>query len=307
VYVVETHDGLALIDGGWHVDSAFDELADALRSIGHTPNEISDVYVTHIHRDHYTFALELRRRFGSRVHLGRPEGQGLEEVIALGDNTPVSSFRELRRADASGLIEVVDAITAAEPFDLDDWQRPDEWLDAGSLDLGTRRVEVVPTPGHTKGHVVFHDVDNGLLFSGDHVLPTITPSIGFELGDWDLPLGHYLDSLRLLLERPDARLLPAHGYPADSVHERVRELLGHHDRRLADTLGVLRAGDRPMPAREVASALRWTRRQVPFDSLDAFNAMIATCETLAHLDLLVATGRAVVKTVGDVDQFRPGD
>jgi glyoxylase-like metal-dependent hydrolase (beta-lactamase superfamily II) len=307
VYVVETRDGLALIDGGWHVDSAFDELADALRSIGRTPSEISDVYVTHIHRDHFTFAIELRRRFGSRVHLGRPEGPGLDEVIALQDNRPVSSLRELRRADAPALAEVVEAITAAEPFDPNDWQRPDTWLDAGRIDLGSHCLDVVPTPGHTKGHMVFHDVDNGLLFSGDHVLPTITPSIGFELGAWDLPLGHYLDSLQLLLERPDARLLPAHGYPTGSVHDRVRELLKHHDRRLAHTLAVLGSGGGSMAAHEVAGGLTWTRRLVSFDSLDAFNAMIAICETLAHLDLLVATSRAVVETVGDVDRFSPQD
>ena len=50
--------------------------------------------------------------------------------------------------------------------------------------MGARVLEAVATPGHTKGHLVFHDLDAGLLFSGDHVLPTISPSIGFELGEW---------------------------------------------------------------------------------------------------------------------------
>ena len=35
----------------------------------------------------------------------------------------------------------------------------------------------------------------GLMFTGDHVLPTITPSIGFELSDWGRPLANYLESL----------------------------------------------------------------------------------------------------------------
>ena len=88
---------------------------------------------------------------------------------------------------------------------------------------------------------MFQDHRGGLLFTGDHVLPTITPSIGFELGARELPLQHYLSSLRLLLTRPDARLMPAHGYPTDSVHGRVHELLGHHAERFDQAERVLRS------------------------------------------------------------------
>jgi len=41
-------------------------------------------------------------------------------------------------------------------------------------------LDVVPTPGHTQGHAVFVDPAARLLFAGDHVLPSITPSVGFE-------------------------------------------------------------------------------------------------------------------------------
>ncbi len=64
VYAIETDRGLALIDGGWRVPSALRELTVALATIRHSPADIHDVYVTHIHRDHYTFAVELRRLFG---------------------------------------------------------------------------------------------------------------------------------------------------------------------------------------------------------------------------------------------------
>ena len=57
---------------------------------------------------------------------------------------------------------------------------------------------MVATPGHTRGHVVFHDTGGGLLFAGDHVLPAITPSIGFEPVLSDDPLGAFLGSLTLM-------------------------------------------------------------------------------------------------------------
>ena len=89
--------------------------------------------------------------------------------------------------------------------------------------MGDRTLRVVATPGHTQGHVVFRDEAAGLLFAGDHVLPHITPSIGFEAVPVELALGHYLRSLRLVREMPDMRLLPAHGPVRPSVHDRVDE------------------------------------------------------------------------------------
>ena len=305
VYAIETATGLVLIDGGWRVASAVSELDDALGLIGRAAHEITDVFVTHVHRDHYTFAVELRRRHGSTVHLGTHERPSLEGIGKLNSNVPESSLRELGRSGAPELAAAVEHVAAGEPFEPGDWEMPDAWLTDQPINLGDRTLQVVPTPGHTKGHVVFHDLKNGLVFSGDHVLPTITPSIGFELGEWDLPLGHYLDSLDLLLERPDARLLPAHGDPTSSIHSRVSDLLEHHRLRLADTGEAVSAASGPVTALYVAERLGWTRRNRHFTELNDFNRMIATCETIAHLDLLVARGTLAVMSRDGVDQFRP--
>lgn len=306
VYAVETSDGVVLVDGGWHVPEAWQELRTALGLIGRRPDDVSDVYVTHIHRDHYTLAPELRRRHGCRVHLGRGEQPGLVAVREHASNVPHSSLRELARAGAEDMVASLVAQTGAEPFDLADWADPDGWLDPGPLDVGGRVLEVVPTPGHTKGHVVLHDLGAGVMFTGDHVLPTITPSIGFELGEWELPLGHYLSSLEVLLERPDALMLPAHGPHGGSVHERVRELLRHHETRFGEVLEAARAVDSPATGGEVAARLRWTRRGRRFADLDRFNQMIAVCETLAHLDVLVERGSlAVTCDRPPVETFEP--
>nr|GLK41055.1 hypothetical protein GCM10017611_79300 [Rhodococcus wratislaviensis] len=65
----------------------------------------------------------------------------------------------------------------------------------GKIAADGRSLEAIHTPGHTKGHYVFDDSESKLLFSGDHILPHITPSIGFELGPWGMPLGDYVNSL----------------------------------------------------------------------------------------------------------------
>jgi len=293
VYAIETGDGLALVDAGWRTATSLDELTTALAGVGHDVASIHDVYVTHVHRDHYTLAVELRRRFGTRIGLGRDEAAGLHELLEICSNAPVSSLTQLRRSGDPALADTIEAMTTASAFDADDWEKPDAWLLPGEYAVGARALEAVATPGHTRGHLVFHDLAAGLLFAGDHLLPTISPSIGFELGEWDLPLADYLSSLELMLTRPDAVLLPAHGAPGGSAHARATELLEHHEVRLAETAQALdRLG--PTTASKVAHVLTWTRRRRSYADLDDFNRMIATCETIAHLDVLVAQGRAVV-------------
>jgi len=141
----------------------------------------------------------------------------------------------------------------------------------------------------------------GVLFSGDHILPHITPSIGFEPARPAYPLRDYLSSLEKVLRLPDLKLLPAHGDVTESSHVRVHELLDHHRIRLDETLNAL--GEEPRPAAVVATTLAWTRRKRRLDELNEFNQGLAVAETSAHLDVLVLQGRAVQHVVDEVTMY----
>jgi glyoxylase-like metal-dependent hydrolase (beta-lactamase superfamily II) len=290
VYAVRTADGLVLVDGGWAIPAARDQLVASLAAIGAELGHIRRFLVTHVHRDHYTNALAVRREVGSTVALGVGERETLALLNAPGRGPLQTQVEQLRRNGAPELGEAIAKGAAGHSVDLRDWEQPDEWLAGGELTLaGGRSLAVVETPGHTTGHLVFHDEQARLLFSGDHVLPTITPSIGFEPALSDDPLGAFLGSLATVRARPDALLLPAHGPVADSVHVRVDELVAHHGRRLDEAERAVRDGA-SSPA-EVAGVLRWTRHERRFEDLDRFNAMLAVFETGAHLILLAAQGR----------------
>lgn len=296
VYVIEGPDGVSLIDAGWNVPGNLEILRDGLRSVDVGLDEVTDVHVTHIHRDHYTMGPELRRRVGSRIHLGGGERPGLTELRELRTSVPADSLDQLRRAGAPEIAEASRVEALSEPWLAEDWELPDTWTEEGRVSVAGRPMEARRTAGHTKGHLVFEDAALGVTFTGDHVLPRISPSIGFELGGWDDPLGDYLASLEAMLERPDTLMLPAHGQVGGSVHGRVRELLSHHDSRLDATRAQVLASQ-GATGLQVASGLPWTRRERAFGSLDVFNQMIATCETMAHLDVLVARGDVVVDEV----------
>jgi glyoxylase-like metal-dependent hydrolase (beta-lactamase superfamily II) len=131
----------------------------------------------------------------------------------------------------------------------------------------------------------------GLMFSGDHILPTITPSVAFETPLPANPLGGYMTSLRKVRALPDMRVLPAHGSTTTRTHARADELLMHHHLRLTACEALVNDGKNSSFA--VADALSWTKRNRTLRELDPFNAGLAVLETEVHLELLATQGKIV--------------
>ena len=148
------------------------------------------------------------------------------------------------------------------------------------ITLAGREWRVLHTPGHTLDHLCLYDPENGVLLSGDHVLPTITPHIaGSAQGD---ALHSYLATLDLVGSLDDVRLgLPAHGHPFTDVPGRVDAIKEHHFERMeklhevSETLG---------PANVVALS----HELFP----EKHWGVMAESETFAHLEHLRQSGRA---------------
>lgn len=302
VYAVRDGDALVLVDSGWMVPEALDAMGRALRALDADPGRISRILVTHVHRDHYTLAVRLRRDHPSiRVGLGAGEKASLRVVQTATPDRPGGLRDQLTLGGAAPLIKELSEVPIYH--DTSEWDDPDDWLEApATIELATASWQAHPTPGHTRGHLVFVDAARDVMFCGDHVLPRITPSIGFEPAPAESPLRDYLDSLRLVRALPDRRLLPAHGHVGPSVHTRVDELIEHHDVRLRDTAEAVEAGG--ATAFEVAQRLRWTRRGRSFDELDLLSRSLAVTETAAHLDVLVGTGRLLRAEDDGVRHYR---
>jgi glyoxylase-like metal-dependent hydrolase (beta-lactamase superfamily II) len=299
VYAIIGSDGVDLIDSGMAIVAAREKLTASLARLGVELGDIRNFFITHIHQDHYTLAVELRTTLAGRISLGEGERVNLEAIHAGQAQRKLPGFIEMLPAlGAADLADKVTTVLASEfagPAAALRWEAPDQWLaDWMVLDLGQRRLRAIHTPGHTAGHVVFHDESSSLLFAGDHVLPHITPSIGFQPAITRTALADFLTSLQLMLKLPDSRLLPAHGPVSDSTHTRVNELLEHHETRLAQALESASGG--PATAFEVASGIGWTRRMRKLADLDPMNQILAIGETAAHLEVLVARGQLVRRT-----------
>lgn len=303
VYVLIGDHGLTLIDAGWDIPEARALMQQGIEAIGFSMGDIKRFLITHFHRDHYELSLRVRREVGATIALGQGERPGVEKVLRGGMQPYGPQRASLRALGAGPLADRIVEHARREGFTPSLQELPDDWIVDGPVMVGDRKVQALATPGHTRGHVVFHDESAGLLFSGDHVLPSITPSIGFEVALAENPLGDFMDSLRLLRDRADARLLPAHGPVKASVHERADQLTAHHERRLEQTEAALQSGARTGLA--LANRLTWTRRERRLVDLSDFDQMLAVCEAAAHAQLLVSLGRATADTQDGTIYYSP--
>src|SRR5260370_26625665 len=157
VYAITDPGGVDLIDAGIALVPARERLTAALRELGYELGDIRNFFVTHIHIDHYSLAVELRKTFRSVVSLGEEERTNLIATRKLVNGSRIGFFSidTLRRLGASELATELAAQHGRPPANVD-WEAPDRWgPDGADLDLRTRTLRAAPTPARTRGHLIF--------------------------------------------------------------------------------------------------------------------------------------------------------
>jgi glyoxylase-like metal-dependent hydrolase (beta-lactamase superfamily II) len=286
-YVLEHRTGVVLVDPGWPSDDSYEALAAGLRSCGRSVGEVSGILVTHAHHDHYGLADRIRTETGAWVAMH--ERDVALQTFTDEDHAAVLRRRRLwlRRCGAT-------ADEATGPgFDVESirrWalaERPDRFLaDGERIGIGRFDVEAVWTPGHTPGHLTFHERSEALLLSGDHLLPRITPNISlFSERDASM-LDDYLASLAKVSRLPVDEVLPGHEYRFTGAAARAEQIRLHHEARLREILAATSAGE-VRSAWRISRELTWSRS---WAELGPFGRRLAMAETLAHLFSLRGDG-----------------
>ena len=298
-YILEDERGIAVVDPGLPGPASWKELSDRLDAAGVPLRAIHTVVVTHSHPDHYGGARFLREETGADLLTHRtfrnwfdPLEPDLDDTDDLLDPEPVPladpNVEALREALLHGRTpwggpwhRISDR---AEPEAMKWYATPRPTIpvdDADVVKLARRDWVAIHTPGHTPDHLCLFDPANGVLLSGDHVLPTITPHIG-GIGTGVDPLQSFLDSLADMHQLDGVTtVLPAHGQPFTDLGGRVDAIRDHHLERL--------------------EKLREVGRDLDGDTVEAYSQRLfrerswgpmAESETYAHLEHLHIAGRA---------------
>ena len=180
------------------------------------------------------------------------------------------------------------------------WRMSDEpavlLQDGEVLEFDGWSLRAVWTPGHTPGHLCLYERNHRLMFTGDHVLPHISPNVSMhEDHEGTSPLADYRDSLRKVGEFDTAMALPAHEFSIRDLPARCAALLHHHDNRLDEVRAAI--GEGAATARDVSARVHWNTG--PFGDFNLHMKRSALGETLSHLQVLLDGGRVQRRDDGE--------
>jgi glyoxylase-like metal-dependent hydrolase (beta-lactamase superfamily II) len=300
-YALIDERGAALVDAGLPGPNTWTALKDRLKKAELSIGDIHTVIVTHSHPDHFGTAGRVAKESGadfvthsafrtwwmphSHQHAG-------DEDIEVHDVDPdhLATHNPFRGETPWGGTPFKPPLKRRLQFRL---MRagmrtafvaptPTVRVKHGDvLKLAGREWFAVHTPGHTLDHLCLHDPEGGVLLSGDHVLPTITPHIS-GLGAGPDPLAGFFSSLDRVAALDGVHtVLPAHGLPFADLVGRTNAIKEHHEKRLAKI-------------REISAALG--PATVTDFSHELFRkerwGSMAESETYAHLEHLRLLGEA---------------
>jgi len=283
-YVIEGSEGLLLIDCGVDWAEGYEALTKGLAAVGLEPAGIHTLVVSHLHPDHVGMAPRLVREWGVKTVMHSRAASLVDrynDTAGFVSRTTALSHRHgVPPAHHDAFIDV-----GLRPDWMPSIDPPDQVVDDGdrlSIDRG-RRFEVIHTPGHEPAHICLRDSRTGALFSGDHILPRITPFVGYDELFEDV-LGEFLESLRRIERLQIGLTYPAHGALVEHGSARAEQLLAHHQRRLTDMLDVL----------EPIGSSAWEVMEKVFrPHLGPTEQRLALRETIAHLEHLQRLGKVV--------------
>jgi recombination protein RecT len=178
--------------------------------------DIRMIVCTHSHADHSPGAKPLQALCARATH-GVPPILGLASLPTARANSEFTPDRALANHELLTL--------AAKPINADT----------------THTLQVIHTPGHAANHLCLVLLEDGLLFSGDHILNGSTTVVDPPDGE----MTAYLDSLDALsaacTEHHIHFILPAHGYVLGQAAGAISHLKAHRLKREAKILKVMQA------------------------------------------------------------------
>lgn len=281
VYLLQGYGRNLLIDTGFRIPECRDVLKQALKELN--ADQPLDILLTHMHADHSGLAPELVSKDG-KIRISRLDAPWLD----------VNSAGELRQAVASDYA----AAGLPERVEQSFWYRNRGYsvgvdtqyqytlLDDGEeIQVGNYKLRAVLVPGHTPGNMCFWMKEQGIMFTGDHVLFDITPNITVWPGMEDM-LGKYLDSLIKIQNYPVKLALPGHRETGE-FGSRINELIRHHKERLEEIMHIV-AEHPGLTIYDITGWMSWNIRARNWEEFPDSQKFYAIGECMAHLEYLYA-------------------
>ena len=274
-FMAEGKDGWTIIDTG--LNNAY---TTKLWNEKIGDKEITDLFITHCHPDHFGNAGNLQKKTGARLSMSKIDAATSiktwsdEFIDGIQSNYIASGIPQEKAA------KMVQNTAEFKPLVTPMPEINHYFIDGEKVAIGNYEYEVIITPGHSDGMVCFYNAEKSVLLSADHILPRITPNISYWFHGDDNPLNSYISSLENMKQLNVDFVIPSHGKPFHGANDRIDEIIKHHEERLEETMAILV---------ENSSVYDVFKRLFQFE-LTVHEMGFAVGETLSHLEYLRNTG-----------------
>lgn len=291
LWLLEEDDGWAIVDTGICTDMSKDVWRQTIAGVTNG-KPVNHIVVTHLHPDHVGCAGWLTDEHDVDLWMTRDEYLLCRILVAdTGRAAPEEAVNFYHAAGFS-------------PDSMHNYQKmfgmfgkyvaplPEAYRrlqDGNVLKFAGHSWEVLVGRGHSLEHACFYDADRNFFISGDQLLPTISSNVSvYPTEPRANPLKDWLESLQMLKARlpEDVLVFPAHGKPFRGAHARLDALTQEH----LDGLSALH--DLCKEPRRAIDAFPALFRSEIGNS----NLVMATGESLAHLNYLLEDGSLVAET-----------
>ena len=291
---------LVLIDTGVGTEEAWQGLQAGLGEVGYSIADITLLLLTHAHTDHFGQASRIREASGCQIWGHENVSSTVDGFLPSPERIAVERAFLQRFGFSEAMYDKAYDYRAYiadifKPCELDRELKDDDIVAINGFDL-----KVIHTPGHCPEEVVFWQSQSRQMFSGDHLLPNVTPVCLLDIpespkGKRSHALSQYYRSADKVIPYDIAQIYPSHG----DVFQDHRELIAGYklstERRLLKISKILQLHGMLTPL-EVGQYL--------FPKVWEAQLYAVISEVMGHLDLLLDEGFVMTREEGGVVHYK---
>lgn len=250
----------------------------------------TDIFLTHKHEDHCEL-VSFIATYSSKILAS----ESTVKMLQAGENSvSVSEIKTLLKRNTPNYEGIVkryapqNEMNKREPLN----SKFCTLRQGDKVSVGSFQFVVMETPGHIDGHLCLYEENRGILFSGDHILGSITPNITQWREEKDV-IAEYFKSLDKIDTLQVNLVLPGHRKTFVDCHRRIEQLKAHHENRLNEIIQLFKRDhfkERDdlhaigfLTTFDVASRMKWALTNNSFSELSFPQYLFAIGETKAHL------------------------